>query len=128
SKLGPKSKLGKAPGTPDSSDFDLMAAPPMDDSSDFSLSSTGSDSVLLEPEAGDDFSLELPDDSLNAGGQPGLSGPASGISLGNPVDAGISLEEGNPEASDMDFDLSLEVEATPRPVQSAPAAEGSDSE
>src|SRR5262249_51799686 len=41
-------------------------------------------------------------------------------------DAGISLEEGTPAANDFDFDLSLEVEATPKPAVANPA--DSDSE
>jgi len=114
---------------PDSSDFDLAPAKSQDDSSDFNLSSpadSSSGSVLLQPDS-DDFSLELPDDSALGSEPSNLSGPSSGISLNNPVDAGISLEEGNPEASDMDFDLSLEVEATPKPA-SARGPEDSDSE
>ncbi len=101
----------------DSSDFDLVPAPSAKES-DFDLSpaDSGSGSVLLEPDQGDDFSLELPDDGAAAPEMSALSGPSSGISLQNPVDAGISLEEGSPDASDMDFDLSLEVEATPKPV------------
>jgi hypothetical protein len=104
----PKPKAGgKLPA--DSSDFDL---PPAVDGG-------------LQPDS-DDFSLELPDDSALGGEPSNLSGPSSGISLGNPVDAGISLEEGSTEASD-DFDLSLEVEATPKPAAAASPAD-SDSE
>ncbi len=127
SKLRPKSKLKLPPSSPaDSSDFDLTPAGTSEDS-EFDLKPASDGSILLEPDASDDFSLELsPDDSALGGEMSALSGPSSGISLRNPVDAGISLEEGNPEASDVDFDLSLEVETTPKPT---PAGAGdSDSE
>jgi hypothetical protein len=94
------------------------------DSSDFDLTPSGG-SGQLHPDSSDDFSLGLPDDSALGGELSGLSGPSSGISLNNPVDAGISLEEGN-AANDIDFDLSLEVEATPKPAAMNPA--DSDSE
>jgi hypothetical protein len=97
------------------------------DSSDFDLTPAGdpSGSALLQPDSSADFSLGLSDESALGGEQSGLTGPSSGISLNNPVDAGISLEEGSPEASDVDFDLSLEVEATPKPAR---GPEDSDSE
>ena len=60
--------------------------------------------------ASDDFSLELDD-----GGE--LSGPASGINLSKPVDAGISLEKPTESDDSLEFDLSLEPESTPRPAQ-----------
>jgi excisionase family DNA binding protein len=103
----------------DSSDFEMTAK--KDDSSNFDLAAKKSDSgigALTGSEdalgASDDFSLELDD-----GGE--LSGPASGINLSNPVDAGISLEK---QASDdsLEFDLSLEPEATPKPAQMKDAA------
>jgi excisionase family DNA binding protein len=100
-----------------------------DDSSDFELSAKQHDSgnILVpsdpaHPKApvgeGDDFSLELDD-----GGE--LSGPASGINLSHPIDAGISLED-KPSDDNLEFDLSLEPEATPKPAQMK-AAEASDS-
>lgn len=101
---------------PDSSDFELTPAGVKDDSSDFDVAPMkGSDSS--------DFSLNL-EESVLTGKEAGLSGPSSGISLQNPVDAGISLEDGS---DSVDFDLSLETEATPRPVMSAPAASDPDS-
>jgi hypothetical protein len=113
-----------APAGSDSSDFDLAAAAP-EGSSDFDLAAAkGGDSSNFDlaaikaeaPSAGgsdDDFSLELSDDEPNRGE---LSAPASGISLGNPIDAGISLEDKGSDDS-LEFDLSLEPEATPRPAQ-----------
>lgn len=109
---------------PDSSDFDLSPQGAPEDSSDFDLSPLQGSAVG----GSDDFSLELPpDDSVLGGsGEGELSGPSSGISLNNPVDAGISLEEPGTDDS-IDFDLSLEAEPTPRPTQ-APSMADSDSE
>jgi excisionase family DNA binding protein len=116
----------------DSSDFDM--APLKEDSSNFDLPvSTDSSSEVpalkddssgnfkLTPEradegsGSDDFSLELDDGETDLGGGE-LKAPASGISLSNPIDAGISLEK---QASDdsLEFDLSLEPESTPKPAQ-----------
>jgi hypothetical protein len=114
SKVGPKTPSPKTP----------TKAPSPSDSSDFDLSPAGG----THPDSSDDFSLELPDDSALGGEPVGLSGPSSGISLNNPVDAGISLEEGTPAANDFDFDLSLEVEATPKPAAANPADSGSEFE
>jgi hypothetical protein len=122
---GAGSKPGSKELRPDSSDIDLLPGALKDDSSDIDLTPADSGSVVLQPDQNDDFSLELPDDSALGGDMSALSGPSSGISLENPVDAGISLEEGGADASDADFDLSLEVEATPKP---APAAGAADSE
>lgn len=113
--LGRKSDLAKKP-TPDSSDVELTPAP---DSSDFELTVQGSSPLEGESE---DFSLQLPDDESDAtvdlGGPLGneLKGPSSGISLGNPKDAGISLEKPADSSEDMDFELSLDVQATPKPA------------
>jgi len=100
-------------GPEDSSDFDLSVPPSavlQDDSSDFDVAPLKDDS--------DDFSLELPaEESVLMGKEAGLSGPSSGISLDNPMDAGISLDGAE---DSVEFDLSLETEATPRPVQAAP--------
>jgi len=93
-----------------------------EDSSDFDLTPAGdSGAGLLPTDSSDDFSLELPDDSALAGEPMNLSGPSSGISLDNPVDAGISLEE----EGQADLDLSLEVESTPKP---APVGRPNDSD
>jgi excisionase family DNA binding protein len=137
-KVKPKSKMPKFPTSspfelsesqmkpapaapkPDSSDFDLTPAKP--DSSDFDLSPGSSDS------SSDDFSLDVPEESdisLAPGGSSGeLKGPSSGISLDNPVDAGISLEQGGEGSDEIEFELSLDAEATPKP---APAKDSGDS-
>ena len=110
-------KSGAKPKKPaDSDDIDLLPAAPLDESSEFELSLPGDARAKLEPDASDDFSLELAaEDSALGGDSSKLTGPSSGISLNNPVDAGISLEEGTPADSDMDLDLSLEVD-TPKPA------------
>jgi excisionase family DNA binding protein len=105
---------------PSSDDFDLT--PAKTDSSDFDLNPADSSS--------EDFSLELPDESeirLEPGSSGELKGPSSGISLGNPVDAGISLEQGGEGSDEIEFELSLDAEATPKPA-SAKKAEGDSSE
>jgi len=111
-----------APAKSDSSDFDLTPAGAKPDSSDFDLSPSPSDS------SGDDFSLDLPDESdisLAPSGSSGeLKGPSSGISLDNPVDKGISLEQGGEGSDEIEFELSLDAEATPKP---APAKDGGES-
>lgn len=122
---GAKPLQAKGKGKPDSSsDFDLAAKKKgkKDSSSD-------SDSDLdLAPKKGsgdsdsDDFSLEMADDSALGGEAVSLKGPSSGISLGNPVDAGISLERSD---SSSDFDLGEKPESTPKP---SPMPSDSDSE
>src|SRR5205085_2887415 len=86
-------------------------------------------------DSSEDFSLSLEDSDENspidlgsdekpvlAGGEDeevGLGeltggGGRSGINLQDPADSGISLEQGG--SDEMEFDLSLEEGATPRPV------------
>ncbi len=120
-KTSPKKDLKK-----DSSDFDL-AAQKKEGSSDFDLVPNDDGSILLEGDG--DFSLELNDDNqvdVLEGNEPELTGPTSGISLGNPVDGGVSLE-GSESDDSLDFDLSLESSATPKPDRGSPL-ESSDSE
>lgn len=116
----PAAKPPKEESPADSSDFNLT---PLKADDAPTASGTGQ-----EPSSSDDFSLELPDDSALGAEMSALSGPTSGISLQNPVDAGISLEEGSPESSEMDFDLSLEVESTPKPAPATSPTADSDSE
>ncbi|MCI0640261.1 MAG: hypothetical protein L0Y72_14380 [Gemmataceae bacterium] len=105
----------KGQGRPDSSDFEVTPKK-KDDSSDFDLTPQKEPSSVLEPEDSD-FSLELPEDSALGGEAAPLKGPSSGINLSKPVDSGISLEDSG-EDSSVDFDLSLEVESTPKPAKS----------
>jgi hypothetical protein len=126
---GPKpdsSDFDLTPAKPDSSDFDLTPAGAKPDSSDFDLSPSSSES------SSDDFSLDLPEESdisLAPGGSSGeLKGPSSGISLDNPVDAGISLEQGGEGSDEIEFELSLDAEATPKPAASKGSSDSSEFE
>jgi hypothetical protein len=126
----------KTPRTPkkqkaeasDSSDFDLAAVKePQEGSSDFDLVPESNGNIQLEGEESD-FSLEVDD-----GEQPvledsntELTPSSSGLTLDNPADEGISLEQTDDDSSD--FDLSLEPEDTPRPQKSQPAEDSSDFE
>lgn len=103
---------------PSSSDFELTPGGVSDDSSG---------SVVLEPSS-DDFSLELPDDSavMGGSGEGELTGPSSGINLSNPVDTGIPLEEGS-DTEQLDLDMSLEIESTPKPAKRQEAVDSTDS-
>jgi excisionase family DNA binding protein len=114
------SDFDMTPVKDDSSNFDLPL--PTDSSSEIpALKDDSSGNFKLTPDraddgsSNDDFSLELDDGEPHLGGGE-LKAPASGISLSNPIDAGISLEK---QASDdsLEFDLSLEPESTPKPAQ-----------
>jgi hypothetical protein len=130
----------KSPAKPDSSDFDLTPAAPKPDSSDFDLTPRGakpdSSDFDLSPSdssgSSDDFSLDLPgesDLSLAPGGSSSeLKGPSSGISLENPVDKGISLEQGGEGSDEIEFELSLDSEATPKPAAAKGSGESSEFE
>ena len=95
----------------DSSDFDLGAqGAKKDDSSDFDLAPAEDGTVNLDGASSSDFSLEVSDDSEHAihdDGNTELTSATSGLTLNNPADEGISLEEGQDSS---DFDLSLEPE------------------
>jgi excisionase family DNA binding protein len=110
----------------DSSDFDLAAqGAKKDDSSDFDLAPAADAGSHLDSDSSD-FSLEVSDDeqAIHDDGNTELTSATSGLTLNNPADEGISLEEGQDSS---DFDLSLEPEDTPRPKASRPV-EDSDSE
>ncbi len=123
--------LAALPGASDdtSSEFDLGAVPEKDEgSSDFDLVPAADGSIVLEGDS-NDFSLEASDegDQVLQGEKGELTSSTSGISLANPGDAGISLEEKADDDSN-DFDLSLEPEATPKPQLSQPAENEESSE
>jgi hypothetical protein len=135
-RVKPKSELRLPAGSPfELSEADLDAPreirpkqPNMADSSDYDLVPAADGSVSSQEPGSDDFSLGLSDDNQVLGlgtssDEDSLTGPGSGTSLNNPLDAGISLEENRPEDDGLDFDLSLEVEATPRPGAQAPEAD-----
>jgi hypothetical protein len=50
-----------------------------------------------------------------------LKGPASGINLGQPADSGISLEQGRDSSEEIEFELTLDAESTPKPSTPKPA-------
>jgi hypothetical protein len=106
SDINASTEAGPGAKRPSSSDFELTPKGVKDDSSDFDLTPAKGSSVL-EPDSGSDFSLELPDDAIDIG-ESGvqLTGPSSGISLSNPVDAGISLEDaGSSDSVDLNLDV-----------------------
>ncbi len=95
-----------------------------DSSSDFELTPAGESSSPLDT-GSDDFSLEIPDDgSVDLGASPpaDLKAPRSGISLENPADSGISLEQGGDGSDEIEFELSLDADSTtPKPGPAAPS-------
>jgi hypothetical protein len=101
---------------PSSGDFELTPQAVSPDTSDFDLVPSREGSIVIDPISSDDFSLELPDDSavLGGSGEAALTGPSSGINLSNPVDAGLSLEEGS-DSERLDLDMSLDEAGTPKP-------------
>jgi hypothetical protein len=113
--VGPPAKKKDA-RKPDSSDYDLTPSKEESSSSDFDLTPAPGSSPL-EP-GSSDFELDLGD-----AGE--LKGPSSGISLTNPVDSGISLEQGGEGSDEIEFELSLDAAATPKP---APAGKPDDSD
>ncbi len=84
-----------------------------DDSSDFELSvDVGSSPIEL---GSDEVPVLMnPDDEVTLGELSGAGG-ASGINLQDPVDSGISLEAGG--SDEIEFELSLEGGATPKPAK-----------
>ena len=88
------------------------------------------DFELPPPADDEDFSLELSDDSLDLGADPEQTGaPASGINLGKPIDAGVSLESDDEGSSD--FELTLDdapAHKTPKPSRSKPPVSNDDSD
>jgi excisionase family DNA binding protein len=127
---------GSSPVEPGSSDFELTPAgqgeSPLElDSSDLELTPAGQTSSPLDvPSSEEDFKLDLPDDVVNLGEPPPSSGdhPASGISLENPADSGISLEQGGDGSDEIEFELTLDADNTPRPQGQVQARSDSDSE
>jgi hypothetical protein len=120
---GPKSpgKAPKGPKTPDKksrSPEDKEGE--TDSSSDFELTPIGESSSPLEPGSSGDIPLmHDDDDEVSLGELTGTSG-GSGINLREPVDSGISLEQGG--SDEIDFELSLDAGAsrTPKPKPVAP--------
>ena len=127
-----KSKSGKnmqvapkTPRTPKPSPFELS-----DDGETHGSERKHTDFELPPPAGDEDFSLELSDDSLDLGAEPGPTGaPASGINLGRPTDAGVSLESADEGSSD--FELTLDdapSHRTPKPSRAKPPASSDESD
>ncbi|MCI0461032.1 MAG: helix-turn-helix domain-containing protein [Gemmataceae bacterium] len=123
----------QVPGVkPDTSDFELTPAkepssPLEPGSSDFELTPAGASP--LEPTSDEEFHLEVPDDSSVGLGTPKAGRrPTSGISLEAPADSGISLEQGGDGSDEIEFNLTLEGGATPRPSAPQPPGSTSDSD
>jgi excisionase family DNA binding protein len=134
-----KSRLPKPaqPQLPTTSPFELSEADldmPQEPARD--LEESSSDFDLTPASAQDQSPVELgsdempapADDEVSLGELTG-SGGESGINLQDPVDSGISLEQGSSE--EIEFELSLDAGTTPKPAASKPgpeSVEDSDSE
>jgi excisionase family DNA binding protein len=99
---------------PSSSDFDLTPAQP-----DSSPMEPSSDEMPAAP-AGDS------DDEVTLGELSGAAGE-SGISLRDPADSGISLEQSG-SSEEIEFELSLDAGSTPKPRPAGAGEVDSDSE
>jgi hypothetical protein len=116
-----------------SSDFDLTPASespsPLDESSsDFDLTPAGESASPIEPSSDEEFHLEMPADEVGLGELPADAGakrPQSGIRLDKPADSGISLEQGGDGSDEIEFELSLDAESTPKPQSPAAKAPSS---
>ncbi len=130
---GPKSP-GKAPKTPPKGPKtpEKKAKSPedkegeTDSSSDFELAPLGESSSPLEPGSSGEIPVMTDDDEVSLGELTGTTG-GSGINLREPVDSGISLEQGG--SDEIDFELSLDAGAshTPKPKPAAPEPAGDSS-
>ena len=99
-------------------------------SSDFDLSLDGDDSSPLEPSSGEMRTIRSKDEEVGLGEMPASSvtGTASdsGINLQEPADSGISLEQGGGDSSEeIEFELSLDAENTPKPAKATPNVDSS---
>jgi hypothetical protein len=99
-----------------------------DSSSDFELTPAGQSSSPLEL-GSDEFRLEVPQEDVGLGEAPAqgeLKGPSSGINLDNPLDSGISLEQGGEGSDEIEFELTLDDDSSSgNKAGAAPAADSS---
>jgi excisionase family DNA binding protein len=127
----------KAPGSSpfELSDPDLpatktpkkSAAKQSTDSSDFDLALDSADLSPLEPSSGDvDLGSQRGDEvALGEIHPAGVTGASdSGINLQEPSDRGISLEPGD-SSQEIEFELSLDAESTPKPAKAKPNVDSS---
>jgi excisionase family DNA binding protein len=125
------------PATPATSPFELSEAdlsvpkshpldkPPADSSSDFDLNLPSTDNLSSIELGSDELDeAKAKDEEIALGEVPGRGGAASdsGINLQRPADSGISLEQGG-DSDEIEFELSLDAEASPKPSKKAPPAE-----
>ncbi len=92
---------------PESSEFELS----LDSGDDLDISSS-------ELEA-----LKGGDDEVKLGAKPAKGAGDSGINLQEPADSGISLEKD--KSDEIDFELSLDAETTPKPAKAKPQVDSS---
>jgi excisionase family DNA binding protein len=104
------------PKSPSSSDFILTPEKAPDSSSDFELTPAAEDASPIDL-GSDEFELEVGEESaVGLGDAPAGKGPASGINLKDPADSGISLEQGGEGSDEIEFELTLDAESTPKPA------------
>ena len=100
-----------------------------DSSSDFELTPVGkTDESALEISSGEVKALNAgaDDDEVSLGELTGQGAARSGINLQDPADSGISLEQGG--SDEIEFELSLDAGATPKPGPAAPEESSSEFE
>jgi excisionase family DNA binding protein len=100
-----------------------------EDSSDFDLSLEGKEDLSpLELSSGEMASLSAKEEEVSLGDMPSarVTGASdSGINLQEPADSGISLEQGSDSSEEIEFELSLDAESTPKPAKAAPNVDSS---
>jgi len=114
----------ETPAAPKSQKESEPARPLSDPSSDFDLSLDSADlSPLDETPAADSHSdEEVKLGEMHPSGVTGTSD--SGINLQEPSDKGISLEHGD-SSEEIEFELSLDAESTPKPAKAKPNVDSS---
>jgi hypothetical protein len=115
---GPKTPA-KKPKSPEDKEGET------DSSSDFELTPLNESSSPLEAGSSGEVPIMTDDDEVSLGELTGAGG-GSGINLREPVDSGISLEQGG--SDEIEFELSLDAGHTPKPKPAAPPQVDSSSE
>jgi excisionase family DNA binding protein len=94
-----------------------------DSSSDFDLGIDSGSSIEID--SGD---LKSKAEEVQLGEAPPRAAGAasdSGINLQRPADSGISLEQGGDSSEEIEFELSLDAESTPKPAKASPNVDSS---
>jgi excisionase family DNA binding protein len=99
----------------------------VESSSDFDLSLEASDESPIELSSSDlDLSKGAKEEEVALGELPARPAEGdSGISLQKPADSGISLEQASGSSEEIEFELSLDAESTPKPARAAPNVDSS---